>query len=124
MFPLGFPLANAGVKDGDILHSFNGFQLDNFGHAEVPWSPYARASIDSLISLCSWDRYLLNSSRLKSSKPEITFTHEGKEVKSTISFEDPDNKGMPILPKIREYHPPFERIGRSIMYLVTPKIMM
>lgn len=54
----GFPLYNAGVHDGDILHKFNGYTLDNFGEAEVPWSPYARASIDVMMALLDQSRYM------------------------------------------------------------------
>jgi len=100
----GFPLYNAGVRDGDILHSFHGYQLDNFGNAIVPWSPYARASLDSLMSLCTHD-----------SKPEIEYSSKGKYSKTNVSFEDPKNKGVPILPIIREYHPPYEKIDFEII---------
>ena len=46
-----FPLHNAGLRQGDILHSFDGHKLDNFGEAPVEWNPYARATIESLMAL-------------------------------------------------------------------------
>lgn len=99
----GFPLHNAGVREGDILHTFNGFSLDNFGQTSVPWNTYAKTSIESLMDLMVVD-----------SQPEIEYSTNGKLKKSKIVFEDPDNKGYPILPVIREYHPPFEKIGKLI----------
>ena len=33
-----FPMYNAGVREGDILTSFDGNALDNFGEAKVGWS--------------------------------------------------------------------------------------
>jgi S1-C subfamily serine protease len=33
-----FPMYNAGVREGDILTSFDGNALDNFGEAKVSWS--------------------------------------------------------------------------------------
>jgi serine protease Do len=99
-----FPLFNAGVRDGDLLHSFNGFKLDNFGNAEVPWSPYARASLDTLVSLVTVD-----------SEVEIEWSHEGKMQKGKVTFEDKKNPGIPILPAIREYYPPFEKIDYEVI---------
>lgn len=102
----GFPLHNAGVRGGDILLKFNGFDLDDFGQAEVPWSPYARASLDSLVSLLTPE-----------SKPEIEFLSvaEGKIKKATLVLEDPHNKGYPILPPVREFYPPFEKIDHEVV---------
>lgn len=128
----GFPLYNAGVRAGDILHKFNGtqryffvffspdtvtstiahpivifisgFELDNFGAAQVPWSPYARASLDSLMGLVVHD-----------SKPEIEFSRNGKLMKATLNFEDPNNKGYPILPVVREIYPPYEKIDYEVI---------
>jgi hypothetical protein len=100
----GFPLHNAGVRDGDILHKFNGYELDNFGEAQVPWSPYARASIETLMTLMD-----------QSSKPEIEWTHDGKLQKAVLNFEDPKRAGYPILPAIREYYPPYEKIDYEVL---------
>jgi len=100
----GFPFHNSGVREGDLLHKFNGFQLDNFGNAEVPWSPYARASLDSLISLMVHD-----------SKPEIEYSRNGEVRTTVINFEDPKKKGYPIMPIIREYYPPFEEIDYEVL---------
>lgn len=100
----GFPLYNAGVRDGDILHSFDGFDLDNFGDAQVPWSPYARVSLESLMDLMVND-----------SKPEIEYSTDGVLKKSKIIFEDEKNKGYPILPPVREFHHPYEKVDYEVI---------
>lgn len=100
----GFPLYNAGVREGDILHSFNNFELDNFGQATVPWNPYAKASIESLVDLMVLD-----------STPEIVFSTNGQMKKATIDFKDPKNPGYPYLPVVREFYPPFEPVDYEVI---------
>lgn len=92
-----FPLHNAGLRQGDILHSFDGHKLDNFGEAAVEWNPYARANIESLMAL-----------QTAQSTVDIEYSRKGERKTATVSFEDPDNKGYPILPAVREWHPPYE----------------
>lgn len=102
----GFPLHSAGVRAGDILVKFNGFDLDNFGDTDVPWSPYAKVSLDSLVSLLTPE-----------SKPEVEYlsASDTKIHKVTLSLEDPNNKGYPILPRVREYYPPYEKIDYEVI---------
>lgn len=49
------------------------------------------------------------------SQPEIEYSTNGTMKKSKVIFEDPKNKGFPILPAIREYHPPFEKIDYEVI---------
>ena len=57
----GFPLYEAGIRDGDMLHSFDGYSLDNFGHARVPWNPDSRVTLSDLMSRVTYDRYIPQS---------------------------------------------------------------
>ena len=52
-----FPLYEAGVRAGDMLHSFNNHALDNFGHARVPWNPDSRVTLSDLMSRVTYDQY-------------------------------------------------------------------
>ena len=56
-----FPLYEAGVRAGDMLHSFNNHALDNFGHARVPWNPDSRVTLSDLMSRVTYDRYIHQS---------------------------------------------------------------
>jgi len=95
-----------GVRAGDLLLKFNGFDLDNFGDTDVPWSPYAKVSLDSLVSLLTPE-----------SKPEVEYlsASDNKTHTVTLSLEDPNNKGYPILPRVREYYPPYEKIDYEVI---------
>lgn len=67
--------------------------------AEVPWSPYAKVSLDSLMTLLVHD-----------SKVPIEYARNGEIFQGTIMFvspplisnnfrfEDPNNRGYPLLP--------------------------
>lgn len=68
------------------------------------FSPYARASLDSLMSLCTYD-----------SKPEIEYIRNGEKFKTVLNFEDPKNPGYPILPIVREKYPPYEKIDFEVI---------
>jgi hypothetical protein len=92
----GFPMHNAGVREGDVLAKFDGYELDNFGEAIVEWSAAVctrvvvshltshththaqRAPLDSLIGLLTQD-----------STPEITYLREGKPTTVKLCLADP-----------------------------------
>eukprot|EP01102_Stenamoeba_stenopodia_P013232 TRINITY_DN4266_c0_g1_i2.p1 TRINITY_DN4266_c0_g1~~TRINITY_DN4266_c0_g1_i2.p1 ORF type:complete len:669 (-),score=173.24 TRINITY_DN4266_c0_g1_i2:127-2133(-) len=102
----GFPLYNAGVRGWDLLLKFNGFELDNFGDAHVPWSPYAKVSLGSLVSLLTAE-----------STPEIEyFSNADKKIhKATLILEDAQNKGYPILPRVTDHYPPYEKLDYEVI---------
>jgi hypothetical protein len=42
------------------------------------------------------------------SKVDIEYSREGVRHTATVTFEDPKQPGYPILPAVREWHPPYE----------------
>lgn len=95
----GFPIHRAGVRGGDILHSFNGHSLDNYGQAKVPYSPYARVELAELMDDMTHE-----------SKPVIIYSRKGERHTTTIDFRDPKNPDLPVLPVIRHRFYPYETI--------------
>jgi S1-C subfamily serine protease len=99
-----FPLHVAGLREGDILHVFDGLQLDNFGETPVEWSQ-SRASISDLASLLT-----------VSDRPVIEFSRTGEQHSATLELEDPDNPGMPKQPIVRSLYPSYERIDFECLF--------
>ena len=99
----GLPLYQAGVRDGDVLHWFNGYKLDNFGYAKVEWSD-ARVTLPDLMSVVTYH-----------SKPEIVYSRGGVTSTATVDFSDPNNPKMPLLPQIRPRYPPYETLDYELL---------
>eukprot|EP01095_Lingulamoeba_sp_RSL-Kostka_P006311 TRINITY_DN197_c0_g1_i2.p1 TRINITY_DN197_c0_g1~~TRINITY_DN197_c0_g1_i2.p1 ORF type:complete len:587 (+),score=192.48 TRINITY_DN197_c0_g1_i2:64-1824(+) len=107
----GFPFAEAGIKAGDILHSFNGFQLDNFGEANVKSSKFAKASVIDLLELCT-----------HRTKPVVEYSRNGEIFNTTLNLADETDPSLPKLPVTRLYYPPFEKIDYEVFggFAVSP----
>ncbi|TET06948.1 trypsin-like serine protease [Candidatus Dependentiae bacterium] len=86
-----------GLTEGDMIYIFNGFTIDVFGEATVPWSP-DKAPIIDLIS------------RLKFGKI-IPITIYRKSARKELSLEF---KESPIYP-IRTMYPDYEKIEYEII---------
>eukprot|EP01094_Clydonella_sp_ATCC50884_P006442 TRINITY_DN1560_c0_g1_i1.p1 TRINITY_DN1560_c0_g1~~TRINITY_DN1560_c0_g1_i1.p1 ORF type:complete len:623 (+),score=215.17 TRINITY_DN1560_c0_g1_i1:207-2075(+) len=100
----GFPLYEAGVRDGDMLHSFDGHSLDNFGHAKVPWNPDSRVTLGDLMAHVTYDQ-----------TPVVEYSRDG-ELKSTkVILADPENPRLPRLPTVRIRYPPYEQIDYEVI---------
>lgn len=78
----GFPLHKAGVLPGDIIHSVNGFALDNFGTTCVPWSQSRVSATDLIALLTSED------------KPVVVYSHNGQTISAELDLEDHDHPGQ------------------------------
>ena len=85
----------AGVRNGDILISFNNNKLDNFGESKVKWS-YEKVNLLEII----------HRSRINDIIPIEYFSTElQKIIKTTIKLKDS------TFYKIRYYYPPFEKVN-------------
>eukprot|EP00011_Vannellida_sp_DIVA3-517-6-12_P013571 CAMPEP_0114627482 /NCGR_PEP_ID=MMETSP0168-20121206/12322_1 /TAXON_ID=95228 ORGANISM="Vannella sp., Strain DIVA3 517/6/12" /NCGR_SAMPLE_ID=MMETSP0168 /ASSEMBLY_ACC=CAM_ASM_000044 /LENGTH=577 /DNA_ID=CAMNT_0001838823 /DNA_START=20 /DNA_END=1750 /DNA_ORIENTATION=+ len=100
----GFPLYNAGVRTGDILHSFDGHSLDNYGQAQVPYSQYARVDLATLMSDMTYE-----------SEPEIVYSRKGELKRAKVTFKDPERQDMPILPTVRYNYYPYEEVEYEVI---------
>src|SRR3989338_3076226 len=78
----GFPLHEAGIRDGDVIHSISGFQLDNFGTAIVPWSIAPVQIFDIILVMTAADA------------PELVYSRGNKRLTTTLKFEDQNNPGQ------------------------------
>ena len=85
----------AGIKNGDILISFNNNILDNFGESKVKWS-YEKVNLIEII----------HRSRINDIIPIEYFSTElQKIIKTNIKLKDS------TFYKIRYYYPPFEKVN-------------
>lgn len=100
----GFPLANAGVLPGDIVHSVNGYALDNYGSTEVPWSQ-SRASATDLVALLT-----------HRDRPLVTWSRRGQAHSAQLNLEDPAHPGSPLTPRVRNMYPAYERIDFEVLF--------
>ena len=88
---------HVGVHVGDMLYTFNGFRLDVFGDALVPWSS-SKVGIQQLIArLNEGDELVLELYR------------DGKPLKITTTFEI-----MPVYP-VRFLYPAYEAIEYEVV---------
>ena len=81
-------MANAGIKDGDILSAIDGYDIDAFGQCTVPWLE-ERTPLDAVLGLMT-----------ESSKPKIDYIRNGELKTVTLSLSDPKKPGCPIMSKV------------------------
>ncbi len=90
------PLAQAGVKPGDMVYEINGNKVDIYGEVNVPWD-------DERLSLVDY------VSRLKPGQiMDITLYRKGKRVDVSFKFGHSD------LPPIRVMYPGYEEIDYEV----------
>jgi len=118
---------NLGVRAWDLLTKFNGYDLDNFGDAHVPWSPYAKVTLGSLISLLTAEstpeiEYFSSADKTIHKVSRLVFSNKGKKTnasiftsQATLILEDQQNKGYPILPKVTDRYYPFEKLDYEVL---------
>lgn len=88
---------SAGIKEGDMIYEFNGFKLDAFGDAIVPWS-YEKVTIHDLIA------------RLRMGDTVVVVLYrDGKRKKITFNFNLTD------LYAIRAVYPAYEKVSCEII---------
>jgi S1-C subfamily serine protease len=71
---VGFPMHNAGLREGDIMASFDGYPIDSYGACTVPWHA-DRAPLDTVVGLLT-----------ERSTPEVVYFREGKRQAVKLSF--------------------------------------
>lgn len=87
----------AGVCTGDVLYEFNGFRVDAYGDASVPWTT-DKTSLYDLIS------------RLKiGDKVQLTVYRNGERVDIQLTY------GLGDVNPIRRRYPDFEEVGYEVM---------
>ncbi len=93
----GSPMAQAGVKSGDMIYKINGHPVDIYGQVQVPWD-------DERLSITDY------STRLKlGSIVDLTLYRKGKKVDLTFKFDHSK------LPPIRIMFPGYEKIDYEII---------
>lgn len=93
------PLYTAGIRDGDIICSFDGYKLDNFGETEVKWSTQ-KVHIKELL-----DRYNIGD------VVDITYWNNAKKKMKTTKVKFTDNEDF----KIKTIYPEYESIDYEIV---------
>lgn len=104
------PLHEAGVRDGDLLCSFDGLKIDNFGETQVDWTNDKVHLFDLL------DRYKINDTvKIKYwSLNSFLKTGVQKINESIVKLVETDYKF-----NIRMIHPPLEKIDYEMIGGIT-----
>lgn len=91
------PLYNAGLKTGDVLCSFDGIKLDNYGEMNVPWN------IEK-VHIFDYMKRLKNTQQLN-----ITIWKSDNTIqKKQITLNNPYING------VRNYYPTFEKVDFEV----------
>jgi S1-C subfamily serine protease len=101
---VGFPMHNAGLREGDIMVSFDGYPIDSYGACTVPWHA-DRAPLDTVVGLLT-----------ERSTPEVVYFREGKRQAVKLSFASEAHPGLPLMPAIRSVYPPFEAPDYEVVF--------
>jgi len=103
---------NVGIESGDMLYMFNGYKIDSYGEAQVPWSS-DRVLLRDLISRLSIGDLVSMILYRKGEKKEVNFTLEAPPVYPirTIfpGYEDIDYEviGGMVIMQLSDNHLPF-----------------
>lgn len=89
------PFYNADVHAGDILCKFNGYKIDNYGEAVVPWTE-EKESITNIV-----DRYKIGD------EVPIIIIRNGEIITKTIKFDNSN------IFKVRTYYPQYEKVDHE-----------
>lgn len=101
---VGFPMHNAGLREGDIMASFDGYEIDSYGACTVPWHA-DRAPLDTVVGLLT-----------ERSTPEVVYFRDGKRAAVKLSFASDKHPGLPLMPAIRSVYPPFESPDYEVVF--------
>jgi hypothetical protein len=101
---VGFPMHNAGLREGDIMASFDGYAIDSYGACTVPWHA-DRAPLDTVVGLLT-----------ERSTPEVVYFRDGKRAAVKLSFASDKHPGLPLMPAIRSVYPPFESPDYEVVF--------
>ena len=93
------PFYVAGIRDGDIICSFDGYKLDNFGETEVKWSTQ-KVHIRELL-----DRYNIGDT------VKVIYWNNKKKIMGTANVKFTDDKGL----KIKTIYPEYEEVDYEIV---------
>jgi S1-C subfamily serine protease len=89
---VGFPMHNAGLREGDIVASFDGYAIDCYGACTVPWHADRAAA-----------RHRRRPAHRARRRPEVVYFRDGKRAQRRRSRLRASDKhpGLPLLPAIR-----------------------
>jgi len=93
------PFYLAGMRSGNIITSFNGWDVDNHGECAVPWSPVEKVHINDLITRFSTDTPI-----------KISYWDYNKNIINTVINLSFDN-----VYKIKNIYQPLENIDYEIV---------
>ena len=99
-----FPMHNAGIRNGDVVTRFNGFEIDTFGDCAVPWQ-HSRTPLQSVIGMLTHN-----------STPAVEFVRDGTKRTVELALADAARPGFPHMRALRMWFPPFDEPDYQVLF--------